>query len=166
MNKENYETFLKNKEKLVGLVVLTTLYQTLQLYWKSKAYQETESSPRNGLQTKGSLFPEHKTKIFHSPVIIISLKVVVKIKWGTAVQEWKSKKSQVSYSKGRPGSDFSPNNFFRSLLQMTPVFLTDLYMSPAERLVVFDRWGLGSPARLMSEESTEEITDQLLVQSL
>lgn len=52
---------------------------------------------------------------------------------------------------------------------MTPVFLTDLYMSPAERLVVFDRWGLGSPARLMSEENkkkSEEITDQLLVQSL
>lgn len=28
---------------------------------------------------------------------------------------------------------------------------TDLYMSPAERLVVFDLCGLGSPARLMSE---------------
>lgn len=31
------------------------------------------------------------------------------------------------------------------------LFLTDLYISPAERLVVFDLWGLGSPARLMSE---------------
>lgn len=31
------------------------------------------------------------------------------------------------------------------------IIMTDLYMSPAERLVVFDRWGLGSPARLMSE---------------
>lgn len=45
----------------------------------------------------------------------------------------------MSHSKGRPGSDFIPNNFFRSLSQMTLVFLTDLYMSPAERLVVFDR---------------------------
>lgn len=31
---------------------------------------------------------------------------------------------------------------------------THLYMSPAERLVVFDRCGLGSPARLMSGEKT------------
>lgn len=34
-----------------------------------------------------------------------------------------------------------------------------LYMSPAGRLVVFDLWGLGSPARLMSE--SEEIHSRL-----
>ena len=36
------------------------------------------------------------------------------------------------------------------------MFMNDLYMSPAERLVVFDLWGLGSPARLMSEKEKEK----------
>lgn len=35
-------------------------------------------------------------------------------------------------------------------------FFTDLYMSPAERLVVFDLWGLGSPARFMSAKKLKE----------
>lgn len=153
---------MKNKEKLAGLVVLTTLF-----FWESKGRSGNRELAKECVTKQKALrFSNTKTKTFHSPVVIISLKVVVKIKWGTAVQEWQSKASQVSHRKGRPGSAFIPNTFFRSLLQMTPVFLTDLYMSPAERLVVFDRWGLGSPARLMSEENTEEITDQLLVQSL
>lgn len=41
---------------------------------------------------------------------------------------------------------------------------SDLYMSPAERFVVFDLWGLGSPAKLMSEE--ERIESVLEIQSL
>lgn len=35
-------------------------------------------------------------------------------------------------------------------------FFIDLYMSPAERLVVFDLWGLGSPARFMSEKKKKK----------
>ena len=41
------------------------------------------------------------------------------------------------------------------------IIVTDLYMSPAERLVVFDRCGLGSPARLMSEKKEKRERSQV-----
>lgn len=43
---------------------------------------------------------------------------------------------------------------------------TYLYMSPAERLVVFDRWGLGSPARLMSEEEQNILSVLLTISNV
>lgn len=40
-----------------------------------------------------------------------------------------------------------------------------LYMSPAERFAVFDLWGFGSPARLMSEGGKTELGSESLEMS-
>lgn len=80
-----------------------------------------------------------KKKQLDLPVVIISLKVIVELERRAAARDEDS--GEVSAEAKLPAHQ--------------DLFLTHLYISPAERLVVFDLWGLGSPARLMSEENKE-----------
>ena len=103
-------------------------------------------------------------KALDSPVIVISLEVIVQIKRGTTVGRRKrAVKIRYTYAvekrnyqsniwRPRGGSKYSI--FKNGILYIE----SDLYISPAERFEVFDLWGLGSPAKLMSEEERDSLS--------
>lgn len=86
-----------------------------------------------------SLWGQREKKVNTLPVVVISLEIVVELKSGAAVVQKREKNDKTW--KGASGSKQERSRRREA---------THLYISPAGRLVVFDLWGLGSPARLIS----------------